>query len=186
MAVYHKWKRFCRVKSVFYFVVRIIVVFSFNFCVLNKTMAHVCIHADSEEIIQKTTPHDRKPGIWRQLIIIDSSETFNERFSQIYGEMGTYKAVGFDVECVNFKNAVTFPQLTQRQSGEALSLDALPSDLRLPLKIVNDKRSRKETSVLLQLATWSGFVLLVRLCYLDKIPEELRHFLADSTVLKLG
>jgi len=52
--------------------------------------------------------------------------------------------------------------------------------------MTDDKRARNETSVLLQIATWTGYVVLIRLCYLDTIPEELREFLADETIVKLG
>jgi len=39
---------------------------------------------------------------------------------------------------------------------------------------------------LLQLATWSGHSVLVRLCTLDKVPVSLRNILCDPQILKVG
>lgn len=145
------------------------------------------------EVLKRTTPDGRKPGHWLQLKVVNSLDMFNEVWPQLYAEMGLYKAVGFDVECVNFKNAATFYHGSQlhnnnynNDNDDDDTTDNLRGNLRMPVKPANEKRSRKENSVLIQLATWSGFVLLIRLCYLDVIPHALRSFLADTSILKLG
>jgi len=61
------------------------------------------------------------------------------------------------------------------------------SRLNLPTQALNNNwRKNEPISVLLQLATWTGHVYLIQLCYLRTIPQELLDFLADKTVVKLG
>uniref|UniRef100_A0A915J423 3'-5' exonuclease domain-containing protein n=1 Tax=Romanomermis culicivorax TaxID=13658 RepID=A0A915J423_ROMCU len=74
--------------------------------------------------------------------------------------------------------------------SSAKYLDKRPR-IVLPIRRNSDefgytKKCRQETSVLLQLATWSGHVILIRLCYLETIPDALKAFLADGAIIKLG
>jgi len=59
--------------------------------------------------------------------------------------------------------------------------------LKLPKQALHDNWLKNEPiSVLVQLATWTGHVYLIQLCYLRKIPQELLNFLADKSIVKLG
>lgn len=62
-------------------------------------------------------------------------------------------------------------------------------DNMLPTPILptpHSAKRRQEVAVLIQLATWSGLVVMLRLCFWRSIPESLREFLSDPHYLKLG
>uniref|UniRef100_A0A915JDQ2 Uncharacterized protein n=1 Tax=Romanomermis culicivorax TaxID=13658 RepID=A0A915JDQ2_ROMCU len=59
-------------------------------------------------MLRRTTPDGRTPGQWLTRHLITSNRAFDKLWNRFYHEMGEYKFVGFDVECVNFRNATTF------------------------------------------------------------------------------
>jgi len=67
------------------------------------------------EIITTCTPESREPGQWLTRHLITSNKMFSKLWPRIHKEMGEFKFVGLDVECVNFKNLLTFARFYERQ-----------------------------------------------------------------------
>jgi hypothetical protein len=79
--------------------------------------------------------------------------------------------VGFDIEGVTKKN---YQDLCERKP---LLVAALGAVVRHNIE--------HERPVLMQLGTFTGGTLLVRICRFANLPEELRNFLADRKIIKV-
>lgn len=109
-------------------------------------------------------------------IVVESENDWPDALANLKQSMGNTKSLGFDCEWVGLNN---WKRYDRNRRNNAFND---------PLEEIRLDNANREAVSLMQIATFDGLTVLVRLVFFSRndIPESMKEFLADGSILKIG
>lgn len=117
----------------------------------------------------------------QQRIIVECAPDWPLALAKLKKHMGQTNVLGFDCEWVEISNWHRY-----EESSYSYNNRYYPSSANDASETTRLRNGRQERVSLMQMATYDGLIVLVRLIFFEQIPSSMKDFLADGNVLKIG
>lgn len=117
---------------------------------------------------------------FRVVKIIGSAKEWDEVNDQFRASIGDLGVIGLDCEWVEADN---FDYKEKRDEWRFVNTTVTIDQKMNSTRISNGSQGKV---ALLEMASDKGFVVLVRLCLFETIPDSLRELVEDTSIYKLG
>lgn len=110
-------------------------------------------------------------------IVVETEKEWPFALSKLKESMGNTKCLGFDCEWVGLNNWRRYEENGRNHYN---------NHHHDHLEEIRVKNGRRECVSLMQIATYDGLIVLVRLIFFETIPQSMKEFFADGNILKVG